>query len=110
MPLSVEPSLNTFNDAAFDIIDYALYAAREYGLRVVIPLTDEHDYYHGGRVSAIRVHTQQKLILLSISVYIPQMAWDGPVKLWKPVLHESHSDQYVPYIYVGYRPWQRQSR
>jgi mannan endo-1,4-beta-mannosidase len=48
----VQPGLNTYNDAAFDAIDYALYAAREYGLRVVIPLTDEHDYYHGGRVGA----------------------------------------------------------
>ena len=49
-PLSLEPRLGVFNERAFDAIDYALYAAREYGLRVIIPLSDEHDYYHGGKV------------------------------------------------------------
>lgn len=47
--LSVEPSLNNFNAKAFDAIDYALFAAREYGLRVIITLTDDYDYYHGGK-------------------------------------------------------------
>ncbi|GAA5932528.1 hypothetical protein JCM10213_005341 [Rhodosporidiobolus nylandii] len=32
-----------------DIRDYVLYAAREYGLRVILPLTDNYDYYHGGK-------------------------------------------------------------
>jgi mannan endo-1,4-beta-mannosidase len=30
---SIEPSLNVFNDSAFDALDYALFAAREYGKR-----------------------------------------------------------------------------
>ena len=48
--LSIEPTLGNFNDEAFDIIDYTLFAAREYGLRVIIPLMDEYDYYTGGKV------------------------------------------------------------
>lgn len=51
--LTIEPTLGTFNDAAFDIIDYALFCAREYGLRVIIPFTDNYDYYHGGKVRDI---------------------------------------------------------
>lgn len=35
----------SFNDAAFDSIDYAIYAAKSYGLRVIVPLTDQYQYY-----------------------------------------------------------------
>ena len=35
----------SFNDAAFDSIDYAIYAAKLYGLRVIVPLTDQYQYY-----------------------------------------------------------------
>ncbi|GAA6041852.1 hypothetical protein JCM8097_004507 [Rhodosporidiobolus ruineniae] len=47
--LSVENALNTFKDKSFgawDAIDFAVYAARSYDLRLVIPLTDQYDYYH----------------------------------------------------------------
>ncbi|GAA6037504.1 hypothetical protein JCM8097_008222 [Rhodosporidiobolus ruineniae] len=44
-----EPTYGTFNDAAMDIRDYVLYAAREYGLRVIMTMTDNYDYYHGGK-------------------------------------------------------------
>ncbi|TNY24545.1 glycoside hydrolase superfamily [Rhodotorula diobovata] len=43
---------NTNNDA-FDSIDYAIYAARNYGLRLIIPLTDNYAYYHGGKYDFI---------------------------------------------------------
>ena len=48
-PRSLEPTLGTFNDAAFASIDYAVYDARRYGVRLMIPLTDEWHYYHGGK-------------------------------------------------------------
>ena len=48
-PRTLEPSLGTFNDTAFDSIDYAVARARHYGLRLMIPLTDEGHYYHGGK-------------------------------------------------------------
>ncbi|GAA5893365.1 uncharacterized protein JCM6883_007643 [Sporobolomyces salmoneus] len=54
---SVENALNTFkaNDsAAWDAIDFAVYAARSYGLRLIIPLTDQYDYYHGGIPTFLR--------------------------------------------------------
>ena len=35
---------------AFDSIDWAVYQAREHGLRIMAPLTDNYDYYHGVRV------------------------------------------------------------
>jgi hypothetical protein len=46
--LSVEPSLNTFNDAAFASIDYAVATASKLGIRLIIPLTDNYSYYEGG--------------------------------------------------------------
>lgn len=30
-PLSVSPKLGVYNEAAFDIVDYTLFTAREYG-------------------------------------------------------------------------------
>ncbi|GAC1362819.1 MAG: hypothetical protein NVS2B12_13240 [Ktedonobacteraceae bacterium] len=45
---SVWPTLNTTNTVAFNTIDYAIYKAGVLGLRLIIPLTDAHTYYHGG--------------------------------------------------------------
>jgi len=39
-PLSLMPALGTVNEAAFETIDWAVYQARAYGLRLMIPLTD----------------------------------------------------------------------
>jgi len=39
-PLSVMPALGKINEQAFDAIDWAIYQAREYGLRLLVPLTD----------------------------------------------------------------------
>jgi mannan endo-1,4-beta-mannosidase len=33
-PLSVEPSLDVFNEAAYESIDFAILAARIYGIKV----------------------------------------------------------------------------
>ncbi|GAA5820818.1 hypothetical protein JCM3770_000352 [Rhodotorula araucariae] len=55
--LSVENALGRFkpgNDPAWDAIDFALVAARSYNLRLVIPLTDQYDYYHGGIPTFLR--------------------------------------------------------
>ncbi|KAK4058341.1 hypothetical protein OIO90_000499 [Microbotryomycetes sp. JL221] len=51
---SVWPKAWQTNDKAFEAIDYAIWAARNYGLRLIIPLTDEHQYYHGGKYDFIR--------------------------------------------------------
>lgn len=48
-PLSVWPSLNTLNSTAFNTIDYAIYRAGQLGLKLIIPFTDDHHYYHGGK-------------------------------------------------------------
>jgi len=53
-PLSLEPALNVFNDAAFDTIDWAVYQAREHGIRIFAPLIDNYDYYHGGKYDFLR--------------------------------------------------------
>ncbi|GAA5898520.1 uncharacterized protein JCM6883_003341 [Sporobolomyces salmoneus] len=50
---SVWPKAYQTNDNAFDTIDYAIYAARNYGLRLLIPLTDNYAYYHGGKYDFI---------------------------------------------------------
>ena len=46
--LCVEPSLGVFNDEAMKHIDYAIKSAHDHGIRLIIPLTDNWRYYHGG--------------------------------------------------------------
>ncbi|HEX2858107.1 MAG TPA: carbohydrate binding domain-containing protein [Propionibacteriaceae bacterium] len=53
-PDSVEPSLGTFNENAFAPIDYAVAEAGRLGLRLVIPLTDNWQYYSGSRFDFLR--------------------------------------------------------
>ncbi|GAA6027900.1 hypothetical protein JCM8097_001772 [Rhodosporidiobolus ruineniae] len=47
------PKAYQTNTAAWDTIDYSIYAAREYGLRLIIPLSDNYAYYHGGKYDFI---------------------------------------------------------
>ncbi|KAK9773514.1 hypothetical protein AB5N19_05282 [Seiridium cardinale] len=53
-PLTVMPELGVVNGAAFEAIDYAVYQAGLYGIRLLIPLTDNWDYYHGGKYDFLR--------------------------------------------------------
>ena len=53
-PLSLEPELDVFNHKAFESIDWAVYQAREHGLRIFAPLIDNYDYYHGGKFDFLR--------------------------------------------------------
>ncbi|KAI0030945.1 glycoside hydrolase [Vararia minispora EC-137] len=55
-PLSVEPSLDVFNHDAYEAIDFAVTAARIYGLKLVLPLIDNYNYYHGGKYQFIGWH------------------------------------------------------
>ena len=48
-PLSFEPTLDVFNGSALDAADYAVAAADAAGLRLIVPLTDNYHYYHGGK-------------------------------------------------------------
>lgn len=48
-PKCIEPSLHTWNDGAFGSIDYAIASARKHNIRLIIPLTDNWRYYHGGK-------------------------------------------------------------
>ena len=41
-PLSIWPEPHVVNEAAFEPIDWAVYQARQYGLRLQIPLTDNY--------------------------------------------------------------------
>ena len=47
-PLSFEPKLGVFNDTALDCADWAIAEAERLGLRLIVPLTDNYNYYHGG--------------------------------------------------------------
>lgn len=44
--LCMENALGEFNEAAMRRVDFALYAAQQYGLRLIVPLTDQYDYFH----------------------------------------------------------------
>jgi len=47
-PLALMPELGVYNAAAFETIDYAVAYAGSLGIRLILPLTDEWSYYHGG--------------------------------------------------------------
>jgi mannan endo-1,4-beta-mannosidase len=53
-PLSVMPEPYIINDKAFEAIDFAVYQARKAGLRLMVPLVDNYDYYHGGKYDFMR--------------------------------------------------------
>jgi hypothetical protein len=45
----LSPNLGSYNDSAFDSIDYAIAQAKQHNIRLIIPLTDQWRYYHGGK-------------------------------------------------------------
>ena len=53
-PKALEPELGRYNAAAFDPIDYAIAEAGRQGLKLIIPLTDNWQYYHGSRFDYLR--------------------------------------------------------
>ncbi|KAI2629701.1 glycoside hydrolase family 5 protein [Hypoxylon sp. NC1633] len=53
-PLSVMPEPGVVNEEAFNPIDWAIYQAGMYGIRLLIPLVDNYDYYHGGKYNFLR--------------------------------------------------------
>ncbi|KAI1203036.1 glycoside hydrolase superfamily [Nemania serpens] len=52
--LSIWPEQGVVNEKAFDIIDWAVYQAGRYGVRLLVPLVDNYDYYHGGKYNFLR--------------------------------------------------------
>lgn len=47
-PNSLTPITSTgFNNAAWDSIDYSFSMAKKYGIKLIIPLCDGYEYYHG---------------------------------------------------------------
>ena len=44
----LEPRLGVFNDGALVAADYAIFRAGQLGLKLMIPLTDQWRWYHGG--------------------------------------------------------------
>jgi len=48
-PQCIEPSLGQFNEKAFESIDYAVAQAGKSGIKLMIPLVDQWNYYHGGK-------------------------------------------------------------
>lgn len=47
-PLAIMPTIGETNEEAFATIDYAIAYAGALGIRLILPLTDEWEYYHGG--------------------------------------------------------------
>lgn len=47
----IEPSLGSFNAAAFASLDYAVASAARHGQRLVLSLVDNWGYYHGGKLT-----------------------------------------------------------
>jgi hypothetical protein len=47
--ICIEPSLNTFNENGFKSLDYAIFSGKKLGLRFIFTLTDNYQYYTGGK-------------------------------------------------------------
>ncbi|WP_061016449.1 CIA30 family protein [Microbacterium sp. CCH5-D1] len=47
-PLAIMPTIGEINEEAFATIDFAIAYAGTLGIRLILPLTDEWEYYHGG--------------------------------------------------------------
>ena len=45
-PLSIMPSLDVYNEQAFATIDWTIFQARQHGLRIMAPLTDNYVIPH----------------------------------------------------------------
>ncbi len=45
----IEPSLGVFNETALAHVDYAIKVARDHGIRLIIPLTDNWHFSAGGK-------------------------------------------------------------
>ena len=52
--LSFEDKLNEFTQSGINHIDYAIYVAKQHNIRLIIPLTDNWYYYHGGELTFCR--------------------------------------------------------
>jgi hypothetical protein len=66
--LSVMPTLGEINEQAFDSIDWAVYQARQYGLRLLVPLTDNyvHTIVHegeGGKKQDLEADMQYRITI-----------------------------------------------
>ncbi|KDE08737.1 hypothetical protein MVLG_01191 [Microbotryum lychnidis-dioicae p1A1 Lamole] len=52
---AIQPDLHHYaDDDGMDIHDYAIWAAGRYDLKVILTLTDNYDYYHGGKYTILR--------------------------------------------------------
>jgi hypothetical protein len=45
---TIRPKGNTLNSAAWKAIDYVFYRAKQTGIKLICPMTDNYQYYHGG--------------------------------------------------------------
>ena len=48
-PKSFETAPGVFSDANLDSADYAVYQAKKQGIRLMVPVVDQWNYYHGGK-------------------------------------------------------------
>lgn len=59
-PQCIEPQLGVFNEQAFGAIDYAIEAARERGMRLIVPLIGDCATCSGGGIGQYLEWTHQK--------------------------------------------------
>ena len=48
-PMCIQPSRGVFNETALQRLDWVLYLARAHGVRLILPLTDNYEYFQGGK-------------------------------------------------------------
>jgi hypothetical protein len=58
-PQSFETAAGVFNHDNLDAADYAVYQAKQNGIYLMVPLTDNWNYYHGGKWNFVHWAYQQ---------------------------------------------------
>jgi hypothetical protein len=74
-PLSLSPSLGVYNDAAFEPMDWAVFQARQHGLRIMVPLTDNYvcfPFFSAPHLTAVSI-TYELGLLPRREVHLPPL-------------------------------------
>jgi mannan endo-1,4-beta-mannosidase len=75
-PAAIQTGPGAWNEHALEALDYVVAAAREYGIRLIIPLVNNWDDY-GGMNAYVRWYAQTETTLSKAPVAVPQQFVEG---------------------------------
>jgi len=100
---SIEPTLGNYGN--WDTHDYVIWAAGQYGLRVILPLTDNYSFWKYSHLCMFPSSTRMLTALLCYrprrQVYFPELArrFDGQQR--RCVLHRRQRHRRLQSLHLG---------